>query len=118
MVINEVLEWYPPGGRRRRRKGRKGNTSKFVDTGNNDWDEGINSIEWINKEELRRKIKLWNLWQPTTLKYLGSYFVIGKFLYRKLMMVGRLDVANNPPPLNLLDDGSSLFADKARVSWQ
>ena len=43
-------------GRVSARKRKKGKTSKFVDAGTTE--KGINSIEWIDREEWRRKVKL------------------------------------------------------------
>jgi hypothetical protein len=39
-------------------KKKKAKTSKFLDAGNNNWDEGIINMEWIKREEWSIKMKL------------------------------------------------------------
>ena len=51
--LKHVLQWYPPG---RRRKGRPRN-SWIQEVTNGIREKGIN-MEWIDKEEGRRKINL------------------------------------------------------------
>ena len=49
----KMLEWCPPGRRRRK-------TSKLSDAGVTTGmrEKGINNIEWIDRKEWKRKIKL------------------------------------------------------------
>ena len=39
-------------------KKKKGETLKFVNAGSNNWNETINNLEGVEKEEWKRKIKL------------------------------------------------------------
>ena len=59
-IPQKILKFYPPGRRRRRIKRRKGRPR-------NSWmeevttvmrEKGINNMEWVDREEWRRKIKL------------------------------------------------------------
>ena len=50
-----IMEWCPSG---RRRKGRHQN-SWMLEATTGIREKGINNMEWINKEEWRRKIELW-----------------------------------------------------------
>ena len=55
----KMLEWCPPGRKRRRRRRRRrpqNSWLKEVITGMRE--TGNNSMEWIEKKEWRRKIKL------------------------------------------------------------
>ena len=48
------LEWYPPGRRRKERP--RNSWIQEVRTGKRE--KGINNIEWIDRKEWKRKIKL------------------------------------------------------------
>ena len=53
----KLLEWCPPGRKRRRGKGRPRNSwMQEVTTGMRG--KEINNMEWIDREEWRRKTKL------------------------------------------------------------
>ena len=53
-ISKKIVEWCPPGRRRKRRP--RNSWMQEVTSGMRE--KGINSMEWIDREEWRRKIEL------------------------------------------------------------